>query len=42
MFKHYGHIKKVTKENRDKKLMEHLNDYCNENPIDRLDDSAYH
>ena len=38
---HCGHIEKVTKENRDEKLMQHLTDYCNENLMDRLDDTEY-
>ena len=41
MCRHCGHIEKVTKENRDEKLMEHLMDYCDENLMDRLDDTKY-
>ena len=39
--RHYGHIEKVTKENRDEKLMQHLVNHCNENLMDHLDDNEY-
>ena len=41
MYRHYAHIDNVTNENKDKKLMEHLTDHCNENPMNHLDDSEY-
>ena len=41
MCRNYGQIEKAAKENRDEKLMEHLIDYCDENPIDLLDNTEY-
>ena len=41
MCRHCGRIEKVAKENRDEKLMEYLADYCDKNPIDRLDNTEY-
>ena len=41
MCRNYDHIEKMTKDNRDEKLMKHLTDHSNENPIDHLDDRKY-
>ena len=41
MCRHCGHIEKVAKENRDKKLMEHLMDYCDKTSMDHLDSTEY-
>ena len=41
IYRHCSHIEKVTKENRDEKLMEHLMDCCDENLIDLLNDTEY-
>ena len=34
-------VTKETKESRDEKLMKHLIDHCNENPMNYLDDNEY-
>ena len=41
MGRHHGHIEKVTKENRDEKLMQYLTNHYDKNPMDYLDKDKY-